>query len=232
MYKLYLILSLSLLTFGCGGQRTDEAGTSSDTTTSRDNDQDNAGQVDQKVYYDSARENLKFKIPDTLRSSKSFYFSNRQTKDLFLLTINPGLINKSKSELKIVTVPGRVIYTQVFDSYYFIHGIFLPDSIPSGGQEVYDRYLIKYRKSLTQNQYASYVKKEIDNFYDAIYFIKRDKLRNLAKWGDANKDAVTEVLGDTTIIVTDITCFDCDEGGEMIFYSKKKGGIESLMTHD
>lgn len=43
---------------------------------------------------------------------------------------------------------------------------------------------------------------------------------------------MTEVMADTTIVVADIACFDCDEGGQMAFYSKKKKGVETVLSDD
>ncbi len=230
MNKLLFVGLVSLLTIRCGGQRAEESEFSEDTTAT--NSQLDINRVDRKPYYDSTRESLKFEITDTLKFSKSFHFSNRDIEDHFLLTINPGLINKSKSEFKILSDQGELIYTQIFDSYSFIIGIFQPPSVPPSGQEVYDRYRTEYIKSLTQNQYDSYVKKNIENFYDQIHFLKRDRLNDLSKWDETNKEALKEVLSDTTIILVDISCFDCYEGGEIVFYSKDSKDIKTLLSHD
>lgn len=230
----FFVALVCILAVGCSKNKTNKPENSvENTTTSKTNSNANVEQVDKTESYDSIREYLKFEIPDTLKFSRAFHFSNQLSKDSFLLIINPGLINRSKSELKIITTKGDMIYSQVFDSYCFISGIFQPTSVPPAERENYDQYLIKYRKSLTANQYDSYVEKKIKQFFETIYFVKKDRLNEINKWGEeANKEALKEVVADTTIIIVDVPYFDSYEGGQMFFYSKRKNAIKILLDHD
>jgi len=185
------------------------------------------------VIYDSNRKNLKLSFSDTIKLSKSYFFSNTKFKDLFLLTIKPGLVKNSKAELKIIRADNKVIYTYSFDAFYFIKGIYEPDTIPTGGQEVYEKYMEEYWKSLTPKQYESYFKKSVKNFFDAITFINKAKIKELNSWEDiTNKDFLNEIIADPTIKLIDITCFDCDEGGSIIGYSRKQEKVITLLEHD
>lgn len=188
----------------------------------------------EKVAYDRM-ENLILSIPDTIKKTASYYFSNSQTKDLFLLTIEPGMVKNSKSSLQIITTDNKVIYSQTFDTYYFIKWIYDPDTIPTtGGQEAYEKYLENYWKSITAKQYENHFKKSVNSFYEAIYSMDKNRYADLKNWKEdiKDKDFLQEVTADTTIHLFDITCFGCDEGAEIIGYSKKQNKVVTLVEHD
>jgi hypothetical protein len=177
-----------------------------------------------------------YTIYDTIRVSKEYYFSSSKNKDFFVLTIMPGLIKDSKSELKIVTYDGRDIYKQVFRSSYFIRRIDQPDTIPSGGQEVYDNYIEQYRKSLTKKDYEVYIRKNIDSFFGAGYPIDKEFYKDFFfdVWADeiADKDFLSEAYNDSTINLVDIACFDREEGAMVIGYSRRRNKLITLLEHD
>ena len=181
-------------------------------------------------------ENLKLSIPDTIKKSAYYFFSNSQTKDLFLLTIEPGMVKESKSTLAIINPNNQVIYSQTFDTYYFIKWIFEPQRYPDfgGNNEAYDIYIETYCKSLTPKQYETYFRKSVNTFFEDISLFDRSKFEELDRFeGDINdNDFLNEYLEDTTIQLFDITCFDCDEGGYIIGYSKKQNKVVTLVDHD
>lgn len=178
--------------------------------------------------------NLTFSIEDTIKKTKSYFFSNSKSKDLFLLTINPGSIQNSKSELKIITGDIKIIYRQSFGTQYFLKGLEEPETIPINYQKNYDKYIEKYKKSLTLEQYKTYFNKTSDNFFDGIYLVKRDNYHELKDWAEdiSDDEFLNEVLNDSTVYLLDIACFDCEEGGAMIGYSKKKNKVITLLEHD
>jgi hypothetical protein len=187
-----------------------------------------------KVSYERT-EKLNLSLADTLKKTASYFFSNQQSEDLFILTIEPGLIKNSKSSLKIITTDNRVIYKQTFDSYYFIKWIYEPDTIPNNlEQEGYEKYLESYWKSITPKQYETHFKKKVDNFFKEIYPIEEKNEAYLKNWEEDIKDQAffQEILADNTIKLFDITCFDCDEGGEIIGYSRKQNKVVRLFEHD
>jgi len=169
-----------------------------------------------QVVYDSSRENLKLSVPDTLKSSQSFLFSNSKSPDVFQLTINPGLVKNSKSLLQIRTSDKRVIFSVTFDTFYFIQEIF-EQGVPSGGQEVYTKFF----------------EKSINDFFKDFRFIDRAQFVEMNKSGDViDKDFLNEIKSDPTIRLVNITCFDCDEGGSIVGYSKKKQKVLTILSHD
>lgn len=188
-----------------------------------------------EVIYDDRRESLKLSIPDTLTRYKAYFFSNIQTKDTLILKISPGLIKYSKAELRIVTSAGTVIYTQTFDAFYFIRGIYESDTttIPDG-QDSYEAQMEKYWKSITAKQYEDYFRKSIDSFYTNIYMLESTKPEtfNAAKDEIVDNDFLNEIITDSTIKLVDITCFDCYEGGTVIGFSRKKNKVSILLEHD
>lgn len=202
--------------------------------STNDNLIDTSTDKNKQVVYDSRRENLKLSVPDTIKSSKSFLFSNSKSQDLFQLTINPGLVKNSKSLLQILTSDKKVIFSVTFDTFYFIRGIFEPDTIPSGGQEVYEKYLKDYWQSLTLKQYEAYFKNSIKNFFKDIRFIDRARFIEMNESGNdvVDKDFLNEMKVDSTIRLVSITCFDCDEGGSIIGYSKKKEKVLTILNSD
>lgn len=186
------------------------------------------------VVYDSRRENLKLTLPDTLKLSKSYFFSRLDSQDLFLLTISPGPVKTSKAKLEIITLHGEVIYTQSFDTFYFIRGIYEPDRVPtSGGQEAYDKYMDEYWRSLKPKQYEEYFEKNTKDFFKYIS-VQSPNSYNFKVWEEdiTDHDFLKEVMADSTIQLTDITCFDCDEGSSIIGYSKNKKKVITLLEHD
>ncbi len=190
--------------------------------------------VTDKVAYDRT-ENLNLSVADTIKKSASYFFSNPQSKDLFLLTIEPGMVKNSKSSLQIITADNQVVYSQIFDTYYFIKWIYDPDTIPTtGGQEAYEKYMENYWKSITPKQYETHFKKSVDSFFDAIYPMVKNRYADLKNWEEDinDKDFFQEVLADTTIHLFDISCFDCDEGSAIIGYSRKQNKVLTLLEHD
>jgi hypothetical protein len=195
---------------------------------------DSLNQKKEKVPFDRT-ENLKLSFADTIKKSAFYYFSNSQKKDLFLLTIEPGMVKNSKSLLQIITVDNKLIYSQSFDTYYFVKWIYDPQTIPKNlVQNEYEDYLDNYAKSITPKQYETYFKKEVDSFFEAFNFLDKNKFEELKEFGgDINdNDFLNEYYKDTTIQLIDIPCFDCDEGASVIGFSKNQNKIVYLFDHD
>jgi len=228
LYRLCLGLLIITIVFSCNENNTDRKQTSSA--------KDSLPGTLNKVVYDDRRESLQLSTTDTIMKFTSDFFSNAQTKDLFLLKIAPGMVKNSKAELQIVTTEGKVIYSQTFDAFYFIRGIYEPDTIPTtGGQSVYENYMENYWKAITPKQYEEYFKKSVDSFFNNIYPIDSNKRENLNAWNDEDindKQFWNEILEDRTIKLIDITCFDCSEGGVIIGYSRKQNKVITLIEHD
>lgn len=225
--KIKVILALAIfITFQSCDTKTEKnpsnvANDSLETTTER-------------VPYDRT-EKLKLSIADTIKKSATYFFSNSLTKDLFLLTIEPGLVKNSKSSIQIITADNKVVYKQTFDTYYFVKWIYDPDTIPTtGGQEEFVTYLKNYAKSITPKQYEDYFKKSVDSFFDALGFLNKNTFEELKEFGGTinDNDFLNEYLADTTIQLIDIGCFDCDEGAAVIGYSKKQNKVVTMFEHD
>ena len=184
------VITLTVLYGYSSNQNGDNIADDKFTYTSTDNNM--------QVVYDSRRENLKLSVSDTIKSSKSFLFSNSKSKDLFQLTINPGLVKNSKSLLQIITSDKKVIFSVTFDTFYFIRGIFEPNTMPSGGREVHEKYLKDYWQSLTLDQYETYLKNSVKNFFKEILFIDRAQFIKMKESGNdvEDKDFLNEIKGD------------------------------------
>ncbi|WP_337964629.1 hypothetical protein [uncultured Flavobacterium sp.] len=231
---LFLIILMSL--FACNSNKKESKlnNNSKNNDTLKVTNNDTLQVTSNEVVYDDRRENLKLSIPDTIKISNSYFFSNQNSKDIFQLTINPGLVKNSKAELQIITSENKIIYTQSFDAFYFIREIYDPETTPSGGQEVYEKYMEKYWKSITPQQFEAYFKKNVANFFDVISVIENDNSEELKAWEEdiTDKKFLNEVLTNPAIKLINIPCFDCDEGGEMIGYSLEQNKVILLLEHD
>lgn len=181
-------------------------------------------------------ENLKLSISDSIKREWSFFFSNPNAKDIFLLTIEPGMVKNSKSKLQILTIDNKIIYTQIFDTYYFVKWIYEPDTVPINiGQEAYNKFIENYCKLITPKQYKTYFWKNVNTFFEAIVSLDRSKYADLKNdWEEdiVDKNFLNEVLADSTVQLFDITCFDCDEGASIIGFSQKQNKVVTLLEHD
>ena len=187
------------------------------------------------IVYEDSRESLPLTIADTITKSEMRFFSNNETKDLFQLKIDPGMVKNSKARLEILNSTGNVIYTQTFDAFYLVRYIYEPDTIPTtDGQEEYEAFMQQYWKALTPQQYEAYFKKSVDSFFTYIYPLVNNKTETLDAWKDGieDKDFWEEVLQNPAISLLDVPCFDCDEGGSVIGYSKKQQKVVTLLAHD
>lgn len=234
-FRVLCIFGLLLILISCNSSKKENKSitVATDSLSVIDDAKDSVITSD-NIEYDARRNNLSLSVSDTIKKFYSMYFSNLQSKDLFLLTIEPGMVKNTKARLQIITSDKRVLYTQNFDAYYFIRKIFIPDTIPIvGGQDAYDKYMESYWKSITTKQYSTFFKKSVDNFFEAIYAIEKDKYVDLKAWDDINdKEYLDEVLNDSTIQLVDIFCFDSDEGGSIIGYSRKQNKVKVLLEHD
>ncbi|MFL5766007.1 MAG: hypothetical protein ACJ77K_18830 [Bacteroidia bacterium] len=180
-------------------------------------------------------ENLKLATGSIITRSESYFFSNSKNKDLFRLTIAPGPVKNSEAKFEIITPDSAIAYSVIFSSYYFITGIYEPDTIPTtGGQEAYEKYMEHYWKSITPAQYEAYFYKNVNGFFDAVQPLLDDRSEELNAWKEQVTDQAffNEALADTTIRLFDITCFDCDEGGSIIGFSKKQNKAITFIEHD
>jgi hypothetical protein len=174
------------------------------------------------VIYDDIRAAIKLSISDTLKHSKEVLFSDNNNKDIFLLTINPGPVKTSKSKIEIISHDHKSLYSETFDTYYFImYIIHDADTIPT----------LKFQ--------TEYFQKNVKDVFESLHFITTQK--DWAEWtesfgsdwtNDADKEFLTEVRADTTIKLLDLACFNCEEGGYLIGYSKKQGKVVTLLSHD
>lgn len=233
---IFLVFLTSLLACNSNKKENKYNGSLQHTSENKLNNSDKKDSLQdtsEKVVYADRRENLKLSVADTIKISNSYFFSNPNSEDKFQLTISPGLVKNSKAEFQIITPENKIIYTQSFDAFYFIRGIYEPDTIPSGGQEVYEKYMDKYWRSLTPEQFEAYFKKSVDTFFDVISPIE-DKNEEIKEWEEniSDKKFLNEVLTDPAIKLINIPCFDCDEGGGIIGYSPKQNKVITLLEHD
>ena len=197
-----------------------------------DKSTDKQENINEQIIYAPFRENLKLSFSDTIISSKSYHFSNSYSKDIFRLIVRPGFVKNSKSEFQIKSSDGTIIYSKVFDSFALIMRIFEPINIPKDTD--YETYREEYGKSLTIDQFKTYFNKSVKDFFDNISFIDRHKFQENIKWGYVNdKEALKEVLADSTTKLINLNCFYCDTGGGTVMYfSKQKGKVIEILGHD
>lgn len=204
-------------------------------TARKQKDNSKQSEIPGKVVFDDRRKNLKLYNADTIIRSASYFFSNSNTKDVFILKIEPGLVKHAKAELQIRTSTGVIVYTQKFDAFFLVRRIYEPDTVPkTGGQIAYENYMASYWRKLTPAQFEEYFKRSVDSFFTNIYPLESNNIENLTAWEEdvSEKEFWKEISEDTTIRLMDIACFDCEEGGTIIGYSRKRQEVVALLEHD
>ena len=173
--------------------------------------------IDTKKFQNASSDNnIVYNIPYKISKLKTYYFSNTKVKDNFILTITPGQIKQSKSTFKIQTSTGMVLFSQTFSTYFFIQNLFPSDLMPN-------------RKEIDK-EYNKNIQKFLDSF---IQSIDSSDFREFSKFGNITKpELLSEIKNDTSIRMFDIPCFDCDEGGSVIFYSHKDNKVDTIIDHD
>lgn len=170
---------------------------------------------------------------DTIKIVKLYNFSSLDVKDSFSLTIPSGLISATKSHFTVKTSAGTIIYSETFDTSYFLKGIYEPDTIPrQGGQEVYEAYIENYKNSITRNQYEKYAYENITKFFNDI-FVRPSQFKDMEDIGSiVDKGLYQSVLDNKNSKVFWLPCFTCDEGSNYISYSRIKEKASIIFTTD
>ncbi|HWW41406.1 hypothetical protein [Pedobacter sp.] len=171
-------------------------------------------------------------ISKKITQTKTIFFSNTKKQDTIVLTVPVGLINQSTSHITIKSFDNRTIYSESFKTYYFMRGVFEPDSIPAGGQEIYKAYINKYVISLTKEKFEDYAKDQINSFLNDIEATKLTLNQANSYDGIANKDVYKDVIANPNSKVIWIPCFECDEGVRCFAYSTKKAKAVKFLESD
>jgi len=162
-------------------------------------------------------------ITHRIVKTKAIFFSNEKKMDTILLTVSAGLISQSKSGLLIKTADNRVVYTEGFQTAYFIRGIFQPATMPQGGAASYEANVNKYILALTKAKFEEYAGQKINGFLKDVSVtntaIKRAKIYGKVK----DPDLYNAVAANPNARAIWFPCFDCEEDGARFFtYSAQK----------
>jgi hypothetical protein len=170
-------------------------------------------------------------ISKPIVKTRILFFSDPKKQDTIILSVPGGLISQSNSSLQIKTADNKIIFDKRIKTYYFIRGIFLPDSIPHGGQEVYDSYINKYVTSLTKEKFENYAKTKINAFLE-YNTLSKAELSDAKLYGTViDKEVYKKVFTESHPKVIWFPCFECDEGASYFAYSAKRAkAIEFLVT--
>ncbi len=170
---------------------------------------------------------------ETFRVTAVLNFSDSATKDTFILTIPIGPISKTKTNYCIKTASNKVIFTYDFATNVFVRGIFEPDTIPQqDGQEVYDKYMAQYLRSLKKEQFEAYAIKQAKEVFEGIVTDRSTLAEIVDTTTLDNAIMYKEVMANPSIVVIYIPCFGCDEGGSFYCYSPKEGKAVLLFSSD
>lgn len=177
-------------------------------------------------------------IADTIRHIVLLKFSNDGQPDSFELKVVPGLIARSKSELRVITADNRVIYSQVFATIYFARNI-IEEHVPySGGpggiQKIEDlNKRISAFDTLSKTHIENEISASIKEVFKDMYITRQQVI-------DATGDGY---IGDTVLYnevikpasglkVISIPCFDCGEGDRFIAYSAMEKKAKDILSMD
>jgi hypothetical protein len=163
---------------------------------------------------------------------RTVFFSSRDKQDSVILIVPAGLIRQTHSSLLIKTVDKRIIFNEQVKTNYFIRGIFEPDSIPPGGQDIYETYITKYITSLTKDQFENYAKNTISNFLNDITISKSQLKQAISNGTIVDKELYKNIREYSNVGVIWFPCFQCDEGTRYFAYSSKKASAVKFLETD
>jgi hypothetical protein len=170
-------------------------------------------------------------ISRTIIKTRIVFFSDPKKQDTIILTVPVGLISQNKSSLIIKTADNRIIFDEKIKTNYFIRGIFEPDSIPQGGQEVYEAYINKYITSLTKANFDNYANSKIQSFLKDVTVSKAELTQAKSYGTVVDKELYKTITTNSNLRVIWFPCFDCDEGVRYFAYSTKRAkAVEFLVS--
>jgi hypothetical protein len=159
----------------------------------------------------------------------SMIFSNPNQKDRFELIINKGKITDSKSIIRIFR-SSQIIYTDTFDSYYFVKHIFEPDTIPKDVD--FNDYIKFYGSNLEKYDFEEFALNNANQLFDNI-FISIDALKSAKEFGIINDTLLFDsILKNPDSRVIKFPLFNSDFGSEYFVYSTSENKIKSILTTD
>ena len=165
-----------------------------------------------------------------IKLTKTTFFSSTTKMDTVVLVVDIGLICNSKSYITIITFDNKIIYKESFKTSYFTRQIFEPDSVPVGGQDVYDKFVDKYVKSISKTKFEKYTLSKINSFLKGI---KADRTQLVLFKNDAeDKVLFNQVLKEKVNRIIWFPCFECDEGVRYFAYSKTKERAVKILETD
>lgn len=182
---------------------------------------------------DKVRETLNgASISKSIKKNRTIFFSDKKKQDTIILTVPVGLISKSSSLLTIRSFDNKTIFNESFRTDYFSRGVFEPDTIPAGGQEVYEAYLNKYIASLTKANFEDYTKNKINSFLKDITVSKTDLMQAISFGSVVDKDLLKTITANPNSKVVWLPCFECDGGVRYFAYSPNKAKAIKFLETD
>ncbi len=174
--------------------------------------------------------NAKFTMQ--IKKSNSIYFSNRTKQDTVVLVVDTGLIYQTKCYLSIKTFDNRVIFYEEFNTNYFTRGVFQPDTIPLGDQDVYQKFIDNYTKSITKKKIEKFALAKIQSFLRDIK-VNRNELEQYKNGENVlDKKVYKQIMKDKSVRVVWFPCYEYDEGIRYFAYSKTKAKAIKIVESD
>lgn len=170
------------------------------------------------------------KFNNEIKRTKTTFFSSTTKMDSVVLVVDTGLICNSKSHLIIKTFDNRIIYKESFKTSYFTRQIFEPDTVPTGSQDVYEKFIDKYVKSISKSKFEKFTLTQINSF---LKDIKANRTQLVLFKNDAiDKQLFKQVLKEKVNRIIWFPCFECDEGLRYFAYSKTKERAVKILETD
>ena len=173
--------------------------------------------------YDSLKADLAgaaFSAPFLLR--RELTFTEAGSPDTFELWVPAGLIAHSRGKFSVTGHNGKQLFADSFATAFFALGVFEPDTVPEGGQDAYEKYMIGYMRTLTAQQIAVYTQKQLRDFMNELK-PQREAIDDKEMVEDSV--AYRAYLADPKLLAFYLPCFDCDEGGMLYCYYKPKDTV-------
>lgn len=185
------------------------------------------------VMYDTFTEFLmNASFTDSTVISTRVHFSDAVAYDTFFLILPPGPVASSMSEFLIKGSTGNILYSESFHTRYFAREIISPDTQASDtGQAAYDRHMINYIRSVNPDKIKQSVLTVANQFF-SDHLAARSKLTDLDSDGIVDRELFEEAMNGASHNFIWLPCFDCEEGVNLVGYSRKSQKAHIIYSMD
>lgn len=190
----------------------------------------------EKLSEDTDERIRSMKLAQPIRNAQRFFFSNKETQDEFSFYIPVGPVGETKSIMTISTSGKDLIFSDTINTISLAQWMAYPDEVPANLNRIqYLHFMINYLNRLSEKDVQEFLEDKAGTIFSRI-FTEKAELRDPETMALLNKDIPKELYNevmssdDTNIIFW--PCYNCEEGGNYLGYSKSKKTVINLASSD